>query len=53
MKLIRQLKAYFCNVRMEDFHKTKFTKLSNRSLLILNGPDSAKYISNQLDCFKD
>ena len=36
-------RRFFSNFSLSDFNKTKFTQLSNRSLLILNGPDCHKY----------
>lgn len=44
MHLLRRIKIGFSNMSLNDFKKTKFTKLSNRSLLILNGPDCQKYL---------
>lgn len=36
-------RAFSQQLNMEQFKKTKLTKLSDRSLLIVNGPDSHKY----------
>ena len=37
------VRRFFSNFSLQDLEKTKFTQLSNRSLLILNGPDTHKY----------
>ena len=46
---IRNIRYLCSNYDLTQLEKTKFTPLKNRSLLVLNGPDSHKYCITNVD----